>query len=215
MKTGPVVLLLLSCLAGCAYISPPPEVQPQQPNVVSLDPENWYINYSSGEPPHPSPDTEGVWSFNFPIYITGGHVNYVQTPFNATGALHSISITFKVESGSPQYFVIDPTDILPATVHLFIEQKNDDLVNPNGRWWSNSSGYNLGSQDNETLTINMPLTSDLWTNVYGQQDPQAFAAALANIGWVGITCGGQYFWGHGVAVATPSAKYILIDYQVN
>jgi hypothetical protein len=216
MKINPIALALLSCLMGCGpAFTAPPNVRPQEANVASLDPQSWYIYYSAGMPPNPPADIEGAWSFEFPSSETGGHVNYVQTPFNAKTTLHNVSITFRVESGAPQYRVLDSGDILPATIHLFIEQQGDDLINPNGRWWAQTSGYNLGSRDSETITFIVPLTSDQWSNVYGQQDPQAFAAALENIGWVGLTCGGQYFWGHGVALGSGSAKFILIDFQVN
>jgi hypothetical protein len=206
---------LLAVLTGCGYTGGPPNIRSQEPNVVSLDPQNWYIFYSAGMPPHPSTDSEGAWSLEFPSSETGGHVNYVQTPFNATMTLHSVSITFRVESDSAQYVVVDPSDHPPATVRLFFEQQNDDLSNPNGRWWADASVYNLDSQDWHTITFTVPLTSDQWTNVYGQHDPQAFAAALKNIGWVGMTFGGQYFAGHGVALSGGSAKYVLISYSVN
>lgn len=211
-------LALLSCLIGCSSgstIAPVPNIQPQEVNVVSLAPQNWYIYYSDGMPPNPSADAEGAWSFNFPSAENGGHVNYVQTPFKITTIPHSVTITFKVESVTPNYDVIDPTDILPATVHLFFEQQGDDLTTANGRWWAQTSGYNLGSQDNEIITTTVPLTFDKWSNVYGQQDSQAFSAALENVGWIGITCGGSYFWGHGVALDSGTAKYILLNFQVN
>lgn len=212
-----VALSLLTFLTGCGLVtsSAVPDIPPQQPNVVSLDPQNWYIFYSAGMPPHPSPDAEGAWSFEFPSANTGGHVNYVQTPFNATTTPSGVTVTFKVESTAAQYVVIDPTDKPPATVRLFFEQKADDLTNPNGRWWAQASMYDLGSQDGQTLTITVPLTSDQWGNVDGKFDAQAFAAALQNIGWVGMTFGGQYFAGHGVALSGGTAKYILVAYNVN
>jgi hypothetical protein len=142
-------------------------------------------------------------------------VNYVQTPFKATSTPHNVIITFKVESNAPQYDVLDTGDKLPATVHLFIEQQNDDLISPNGRWWASASQYNLGSHDGEIITYTIPLVYNQWSNVYGHQDPQAFSAALENIGWVGLTYGGQFFWGHGVALGSGSAKFVLIDFQVN
>lgn len=144
-------------------------------------------------------------------------MNYLQTPFWATTTPSRVTITFKVESYAAQYVVIDPSDHPPATFHLFFEQKNDNLVNPNGRWWADVSGdiYNFGSQDGQTLTYTVPLTPDLWGNVNGQFDAQAFSAALNNIGWVGITFGGQYFAGHGVAISSGYARYILIDFRVD
>lgn len=209
-----ILLSLLICSAGCGYAGVP-NIPPQEANVVSLDPQNWYIFYSAGMPPHPSADSEGAWSFEFPSSENGGHVNYVQTPFNATTTPQGVAITFRVESDAPQYEVLDPSDHPPATVRLFVEQKDDDLSDPNGRWWAQATMYDLGSQDNQTLTISVPLTSDQWTNVEGKEDAQAFAQALENIGWVGMTFGGQYFAGHGVALSSGSAKYILIDYRVN
>lgn len=166
-------------------------------------------------PPHPSPDAEGAWSFEFPNASGGGHVNYVQTPFSTTSTPTAMTVTFKVESATAQYVVIDPADKPPATVRLFWEQMGDDLTSPNGRWWAHASLYNLGSQDGQTLTVTVPFTSDQWSNVNGQFDAQAFSAALQNIGWVGMTFGGQSFAGHGVALSAGCAKYILIDYRVN
>lgn len=213
----PLVLSFLGCLTGCGLVGSQgvPVIQPQVPNVVSLDPQNWYIYYSAGMPAHPSTDADGAWSFEFPSSENGGHVNYVQTPFNATTSPSGVTITFKVESAGAQYQVTDPSDKLPATVRLFFEQQGDDLSNPNGRWWAQASMYDLGSQDGQTLTVAVPLTSDQWSNVNGQSDAQAFSAALKNVGWVGMTFGGQYFAGHGVSLNAGSAKYVLINYSVN
>src|SRR5579862_8171389 len=120
---------LSTLLIGCGASSPP-NITPAQPNIVSLEPSAWYILYSANMPSHPTRDASGVWSFEFPD--SSGHVNYIQTPFNATETLHSITLMFKVESDSPQYKVIDQTDKPPATIHLFFEQQNDDLRDPNG-----------------------------------------------------------------------------------
>lgn len=123
IATVAIILTLLSFSIGCGLlgqgISPPPNIKPQEPNVVSLDPSNWYIYYSAGTPAHPSTDAEGPWSFEFPGSESGGHENYVQTPFNATTTPHNLSVTFKIESDAPQYEVLDTSDILPATVHLY------------------------------------------------------------------------------------------------
>jgi hypothetical protein len=195
-------------------ITPPPDPPPAEPNVVSLDPLSWFIFYSGRMPPNPSSETGAAWSFAFPSAERGGHVNYVQTPFRATTTLQSVTMTFRVESDQPLYDVIDPADRLPATFHIFFEQLGDNLVNPDGRWWAHG-GYNLGSQDNQTITLTVPLTSDNWTNVDGQTDPEDFAAAWANVGWIGVTFGGQFFWGHGVALARGTATFVLINFEVD
>ncbi len=144
-----------------------------------------------------------------------GHVNYVQTLFDATKTPQAVTITFKVESTNPQYEVFG--DTLPATCRLFFEVKNDDLVSADGRWWADSSIYNLGSKDGQVQVFTIPLTPAIWTNVYGKSgtdDPQGFAGALANVGYFGLTFGGQSFAGHGVALSGGSAKFILINYEV-
>jgi hypothetical protein len=168
---------------------------------------------SAGMPSHPSADPAGAWRSEIPE--AGGHVNYMQTPFRATATPHNVIMTFKVESESPEYKVTDSSDTLPATVHMFFEQQNDDLRDPNGRWWSYESGYNLGAQDNHMITLVVPLTPDKWSNVYGQHDPNSFYAALENVAWIGLTCGGKNFWGHGVAVSSGRAKYSLVSFSVN
>lgn len=206
-----IALGSLSWLGGC--VVGPPDVPPKQPNVASLAPQDWYIFHSDDMPIHPFADSTGAWSFTIPK--PDGHVNYIQTPFNATEVLHNVTITFKIESDSPKYVVVDPTDHLPATVHLFFEQKGDDLRDPNGRWWATWSQYNSGSQDNSTITFVIPLTPDQWSNVIGQRDATAFYASLANVGWIGITCGGQFFFGHGTAMEGGSAKYVMVDLSVN
>ncbi len=212
------LLMLVLPLFGCAGVGVPrsalPDASPEQPNVVSLQPQDWYVLYSSGVPSHPSSDPDGAWSFEFPSYQAGGHVNYVETPFNATVPLHAVTMVFKVESDAPQYVVTDTTDHPPATCRLMIEQKNDDMADPNGRWWADASIYKFGSQDGEILTRSVPLTPDQWTNVNGQENAAAFASALANIGWVGVTFGGQYFAGHGVAISGGTAKFVLIGYSI-
>lgn len=224
LASGPsrcVNCLLLACAiaslalaASCGYAgSGPPQDPPADPNVVSLNPQDWKILYGAGTPSNPSADPEGAWAFEFPT--GGGSVNYVQVPFQATMALHMVTITFKVESNAAQYTVLDPGDHLPATFHIFFEQKGDNLSSADGRWWADEGGYNLGSRDGQVEVISVPLTSDQWSNVYGKQDPQAFSAALANVGWFGVTFGGQDFWGHGVGVASGSAKFIMINYVVD
>ena len=215
-----VMLAILICLPGCfdsvfPYddIFPPPDIRPSQPNVVSVNPQDWYIFYSARMPHHPSPNVQGAWSFAFP---TAGQVHYIQTPFNAATVPHSVHVTFRVDSAGAQYEVIDPNDILPASIHIFFEQRNDDLSNPNGRWWADTSRYNLGSRDNQTITIIVPFDPSQWSNVYDDgYDPASFYAALRNVGWIGVTCGGQYFWGHGVALSGGAASYVLVDFYVD
>lgn len=233
-----LALASLTLTTSCGYAgasTPPadPADVPQNPNVVSLNPKNWDILYSLGMPSNPATDPSGAWSFAFPDVATTstgvapgyGSVNYVASPFKATIPLHMVTITFEVESTNPVYYVLDPGDHPPATFHPFFMVRGYNLSSANDRWWGsisgfnmdgyNSGGYDLGSRDNQVLVMSIPLTSDNWSNVYGKHDSTAFAAALANVGWFGLTFGGQFFWGHGVAMASGSAKFVLINYVVD
>lgn len=217
-KAHAAALAFVIGLLSCAQqgIAPPPNLSPQKANQLSLEPQSWDIFYSSGMPPHPSPEATGMWSFDLPnlgLPPSLGHVNYVQTPFQTTTTPQEVSITFRIESNLPTYDVMDGTDIAPATFHIFFEQQNDDLIDPDGRWWAHG-GYQLGSQDNQTITLTVPFSYNHWSNVYGYTDPQRFATSWQNVGWVGVTFGGQYFWGHGVAMGAGSARFVLINFQI-
>lgn len=223
--------MLLSCLfsalaltAGCAAPAAtsansvqPAADPPVAPDVVSLNPQDWNIIYSDGTPPHPVSDPQGAWAIQLPATGTVGgnpaHLGYVESPFTATTTPHAATVVFQVDATAAQYQLLG--DTLPPTCHVFFEQKNDDMVNPNGRWWATASMYNLPSQNGQVVVFTIPLTPDQWTNVNGQHDDAAFSAALANVGWFGFTFGGQDFAGHGVAVAAGASKFVLINFVVN
>lgn len=189
-------------------LSGPPNVSPKTPGVVSLNPLDWYVLYSEGMNAHPNGSVLDAWGFAFPI---GGHVNYIQTPFKATKLLSQVKVKLAIVENNAQYKLSDSTDHLPATCRIFFETKGDKLTNTNGRWW----GAAITPLMNGTFEITLPLTSDHWTNVNGQSTPGSFAAALANIGWVGITFGGQSFAGHGVGLASGSSVFFLEDFEVS
>lgn len=109
---------------GCG-VQPPPNIPPRQPNVVSLDPQDWYVFYSAEMPSHPSLEPNGAWSLSIPNLPV--HVSYIQTPFSATVALHNVTITFRIESNAPQY-VITTTFLQQST--YFSKQQNDNAETP-------------------------------------------------------------------------------------
>ncbi len=62
--------------------------------------------------------------------------------------------------------------------------------------------------------IEVPLTFDKWTNVFGRQDAAEFERALADIGWIGITFGGHNVWAEGVNMNSGVAQFTLIDFRI-
>ena len=149
---------------------------------------------------------------------TPGFVGYVQTPFRTSVRHRKISITFCVASSRNAVYNgrVDPANINPATFHLFFERLGDDLSAKDEyyRWWALGGGYILGSHDNTVVTIEAPLTSDQWIDVLGRRNDAEFNAALNKIGWVGISFGGTYYWGHGVNMLSGKATFELLDYRV-
>ncbi len=208
-----VASFLLLALFGCGYTVPNvPDISPRKPDYISLQPRDWYVLYSVGTAPHPSAAAEGAWFFDFPS--DPGHVNYVQTPFHATVPHQSLTVIFKIVGTDPQFHVMDPADHPPATVHIFFEQVGDDLGSDYGRWWADTGGYDL-QLNGDVIAITVPLDPSVWSSVFGHRNDQAFQAALANVGWVGFTFGGQSFWGHGVGLADGAATFTLIDFRVD
>jgi hypothetical protein len=215
----PALLLLVAvCLSvylcGCAS-SYHVDAAPQTMDIVSLNPQDWQFFYGADLGTSPAATTQGAWAFQLPDQP--GQVNYLETPFKTDKTPASISITFEINSTEPQYNgTVDPNDTDPAHFHLFFERKDDEaLTNPNYRWWCGQGGYQLGSNDNHVITLTCPLTYDHWTGVYGQQDAAGFQDALTNVAWVGITFGGNDFYGHGVNLTGGQAQFVLMNYQVN
>lgn len=205
-------MVVLLCFTSCT-LPGPPDISPQKPNNVSSDLQDWYIYNSVGMPAHPVYDSLGIWSLDFPSQL-GACARYVQTPFNSTTTLHNVTFTFVVVSDAPQYQVVDSKDYPPATIHIFFERQKDNLAAANGRWWADKSKYNLSSYDNHSITINIPLIFNFWTNVYGKTDEQSFNDSLAKIGWIGFTFGGQDFWANGVAMKAGHSKFVLQSLDV-
>ena len=93
----------------------------------------------------------------------------------------SVTLVYSIEGSSPVWEVSDPTDMPPATMHLFLWRGGDDLsckgVMASYRFWA-PSGVTLKLGDSQTLTS--VLDPSVWTNCYGQHDTNSFAGALEN-----------------------------------
>jgi hypothetical protein len=125
-----------------------------------------------------------------------GSVHYVQTPFHSTPPHRKIVITFRIDSLSDAIYSakVDPEAWDPATFHVFIERRGDDLTNEFYRWGEPEGFYVLGSQDNDVVTIQVPLTVHNWTSVLGRQDVKEFNATLNDLAWVGIVWWNKLLW---------------------
>jgi hypothetical protein len=68
-------------------------------------------------------------------------------------------------------------------------------------WWARGTGAaTLGSSDG---TLNASLAdSTQWSDFFGQSDPVAFTAAVANVTSIGVSFGGGCFFENGVGAPT-------------
>jgi hypothetical protein len=119
-----------------------------------------------------------------------------------------MTLVYSIDGGTPEWGVSDSTDLPPATMHLFLSRRGDDLscngVMASYRFWA-PSGVTLTLGDGQTLTS--VLDPSVWTNCYGQHDTSGFVGALENAMVIGFTFGGQKFFGHGVYLRSGSATF--------
>jgi hypothetical protein len=190
-------------------------VQTKDTNVISLNPLDWSFVYGIETPAHPDQNGSG-WAFDMPI--APAVISYLKSPARLTTIPKTISLTFRVESTNPVYNAAiysktnNSTDANPATFHLFLERNGDDLTKEFYRWWGDTR-YEFGSNDNQTLNIEIPLMSDHWTDVLGNKDSNEFLATLNDLAYVGLTFGGNNFAGHGNQLTSGTARFVLLDYK--
>jgi hypothetical protein len=126
-----------------------------------------------------------------------------------------VTLDYSIEGSTPEWGVSDPTDMPPATMHLFLWRDGDDLscdgVMASYRFWA-PSGVTLKLGDDQTLTS--VLDPSVWTNCYGEHDTTGFAGTLENAMGIGFTFGGQKFFGHGVYLSSGSATFKVNSYTV-
>lgn len=211
-----LILILLALLAGCGGKAVP-NIQPKAVNAISLDAQDWYFMYGSGNPDHPQDEPAAAWAFNIPN--APAVLGYLVSPAHLTSTPQAISLTFKVENSDAAYNAAihsssnNSTDTNPASFHLFLERRNDDVTDRSKagyRQWGDV-GYVFGSADNQTITIVVPLTDEHWSNVFGEHT--GLAATLNDLAYVGLTFGGHSFFGHGIQTTGGSARLVMHDYH--
>ena len=156
--------------------------------------------------------SDGAFTFPSPSGVAG----YFYTKPPATIARdQTVTLVYSIDGSTPVWEVSDPTDVPPATMHLFLWRRGDDLscngVMASYRFWA-SSGVTLKLGDSQTLTS--VLDPSVWTNCYGEHDASGFAGALEKAMGIGFTFGGQRFFGHGVYLSRGSATFKVNSYTV-
>jgi hypothetical protein len=211
------VVVLGGIGAAIYFLQNKDEEENENVDIVSLKSDDWNIQYSPSMPSNPAPYPINGWTFDFP---KAGSVHYITTNYKQSFSHKKISITFKiVTTNNPGYVPIGGTDL--AQMHLYFQREGDNLSGIGEyafyRWWSNPDKYMLGAQDNQLVTLSVPLDPARWSSVYGgigTKSISAFNDAWKYVANIGITFGGTFF-GHGVYITKGSAKFILVDFKIS
>lgn len=193
---------------------------------ISLQAKAWTVTIGRGTPQHPTPVGTG-WFLDIPQLVgdisacnatlSCPSLNYVTTtaPDLSAKSLLTLSVQVAVTGASTIYYQTEPWNTCggPATVRFLLQAPNDWSTDF-GRWWSNLLHLDLVEGFGQ---LNVPLTPDQWTSVYGTRASDSAAALSAfhtrlRGGWIGLTFGGGCFFGHGVVVGGGTARFTLLQF---
>jgi hypothetical protein len=212
--SGWLVIVATSLLIGCGGFYEQPSYL--SVDAVSMDSQNWDIQFSPTMPSHPSASSDGGWKFDFPAC---DGVHYVTTGFRQTAPHKAVKVTFNVVSAGASFVPVELSECpqFPARFRLYLERSGDD-GSDGKRWWSNPQTFDLGSNNNSIVTMTVPLTPDNWSGLWGKMansdsgQTAAFNNTLADLGRVGLTFGSCHA-GHGV-YAEGQASFEMLAFEV-
>src|SRR5215472_13381512 len=115
----------------------------------------------------------GTFTFPGPSGVAG---YFYAKPPETIAQGQTVTLVYSIDGSNPVWGVSDPTDVPPATMHLFLWRSGDDLscndAMASYRFWS-PLGVTLKLGDSQTLSS--VLDPSVWTNCYGRHDISGFA----------------------------------------
>ena len=90
-----------------------------------------------------------------------------------------------------------------------VDPEGNTTLENHHQWWSKGA-YTLTSLLGYTRTLKVPLDRANWSD----KNDDDFAAAVANVGAVGVSFGGGCFLPTGVAPTDGTASFVLKSYLV-
>jgi hypothetical protein len=189
-----------------------------QPAQLSMAASAWVFQYSNSMPASPAAAGSG-WSFTF-ANTSGpsGGVHYLvtQSPNLASKSALTMSGVISVAPGTV-WGSNDPSDMTPDHCRAYFQQAGDDLSGTGPyefyRWFSHTT---IALTDG-SFNVTIPFDPSQWGSVLGKDGNAAgsgWTNARANAQWIGITCGGSYFAGHGAYVKSGSATFQMNSFSV-
>jgi hypothetical protein len=148
---------------------------------------------------------------------TSNGLHYVVQPVAGRLAGSALAATWRIDgTDGVKFREVEPCgDWSQAAVRFMIQRRGDNLTAQGPyehyRRWSAPLALALGP-----VSFVVSLSPDHWSSVYakrGNEVPNELAAALADVGNIGLTYGGC-FAGHGVYTADGTANFVLLSYAV-
>lgn len=173
-------------------------------NVIPAAP-GWNITWSSNVPPQMTAAPDGSFYFDFP---QSDGVHYVTKPAAPLALGQTITMHFAIVGDG---HLIATDGGVPAHVRIMIQQRGDNMVSPDARWWS--APIELKAPGEYVLTA--PVVFDKWITIGGglpTAGATGFANCVAGIGNIGFTFGG-WSAGHGV-YAQGASRFILKSFTI-
>ncbi len=183
--------------------------------------EQWSIgpvirgrNHSVGMPPSLRPGRDGA-TFDFPVRGQGS-VHYVSLDTAPLQGARRITLRYRVDAAPGARFVAEETG-QQGKLGLAFHRAGDNWT-AKGRY----EAYRWYSPGIVPLTpgvhtFSARLDDPRWIGVMrstGANNPEAFAAALANTETVSLTFGAEDGRGHGV-YATAPARFTILDFRID
>ena len=138
-----------------------------------------------------------------------------------TGQTLSATVGVTVTPGTQftYYGAPDPCG-RPANVRFYFQTNTSGKFEFTDYWWSNPVSVDLEAlkAGDQTLTVNFsdPAEWSDWNGQFGFTEPVAFAAAVEDVQFVGLSFGGGCFFENGVGIVpgTGSGFFRLMDFTV-
>ncbi len=173
--------------------------------AIPILPPGWNLMFSKNVPPQMFASADGTFYFDFP---QSDGVHYVLKPIDKLALGQTITMSFAIAGAGH----LIPTDGDPtARVRVMIQQKDDNLAQPDKRWWSQPIELKAPGD----FTLIAPLDFDKWITIGGglpTAGAPGFANCIANVANVGFSFGG-WSAGHGVYAKGPS-RFILKSFTI-
>jgi hypothetical protein len=155
----------------------------------------------------------------------GAHINAVQARRPAVRIGDVVTVIYRVKklgTKSPRFVSLEPAPVPPGlkpNLRPRLQVSHDDYVSQDNRWWP--SGLNCGflgtNLTGELKTLQIPIQTNIWTNVWGKPASQrmsGFFNVVQKAGNLNIVFGGGNSFSHGVSVQGGKVRITIVSVTI-